>query len=166
MKQEKIIIGQIGAPHGVKGEVRVVPQTDFPERFERLTSVYLGDDKKLEIKSVRYHKQFVILKFAGIDDRDQVEALKNKLLKIERKDLMPLPNGHYYIFDILGLEVHDLTGNRLGKINDVLHTGSNDVYVIEREAEQPLLIPALKKVVREIDFAAGKMTVELQEEWE
>ncbi len=143
-----------------------MPQTDFPERFERLKSVYLGDDKKLEIQSVRYHKQFVILKFAGLDDRDQVEALKNKLLKIERKDLMPLPNGHYYIFDIIGLEVHDLAGNRLGKINDVLHTGSNDVYVIEREAEQPLLIPALKKVVRDIDFAAGKMTVELQEEWE
>ena len=101
MKEAKIIVGQVGAPHGVKGEVRVIPQTDFPERFERLQHVFLGDEQKLAIQSVRYHKQFVILKFAGLDDRNQVEPLKNKLLKIERKDLMPLPNGHYYIFDII-----------------------------------------------------------------
>ncbi len=166
MKKERIIVGQIGAPHGVKGEVRVTPQTDFPERFERLKTVYVGEGATLTISRVRYHKQFVILKFDGLDDRDQVELLKNKLISIDKKDLMPLPDGRYYIFDIVGLEVYDLTGVRLGKIKEVLHTGSNDVYVVEREAEQPLLIPALKQVVHKIDLPAGRMMVELQEEWD
>ncbi|WP_346354504.1 ribosome maturation factor RimM [Azotosporobacter soli] len=166
MKKERIIVGQIGAPHGVKGEVRVTPQTDFPERFERLKTVYVGEGSTLTISRVRYHKQFVILKFDGLDDRDQVELLKNKLISIDKKDLMPLPDGRYYIFDIVGLEVYDLSGARLGKISEVLHTGSNDVYVVEREAEQPLLVPALKQVVHKIDLSAGRMTVELQEEWD
>lgn len=166
MKQQRIIVGQIGAPHGVRGEVRVAPQTDFPDRFELLKTVYVGDGTVLKISRVRYHKQFVILKFEGLDDRNQVEPLKNKLLSIDRKDLMPLPEGHHYIFEIVGLEVYDLAGNRLGKVNEVLHTGSNDVYVVERDGEQPLLIPALKQVVHQIDVPGGRITVELQEEWD
>ena len=132
-----IVIGKIGAPQGVRGEVRLIPLTDFPERFKTLKTALFDDGTRLEIESVRYHQQFVLLKFKGLDDRNAIEPLKNKLLQIERKDLIPLPEGHYHIFDIIGLSVYNEQDEYLGKISDVLQTGSNDVYVVEQKEKQP-----------------------------
>lgn len=166
MSNNKIAIGKIIAPQGVRGEVRLMPLTEFPERFKKLKIALFDDGTSLKVESVRYHQQVVLLKFVGLDDRNAIEHLRNKLIVIERKDLIPLPEGHYHIFDIVGLMVYNESDECLGKITDLLQTGSNDVYVVEQKDKQPLLIPALKTVVRQIDLAAGKMIVKLQEEWE
>lgn len=160
-----IVIGRIGAPHGVRGEVRIVPLTDFPDRFKGLTAVFLEGRRKLEITSVKDNKQFILLKFKGIDDRDAAEPLKGKLLEVPRSAAPPLLAGEYYSFDIIGLEVYDENDALLGTIKEILKTGSNDVYVVEKDAAQ-ILVPALKKVVTNIDLDAGKMRVVLQEEME
>ena len=166
MTDNMIVIGKIIAPQGVRGEVRVMPLTDFPERFRELKIAQLNDGTSLPIESVRYHQQFVLLKFRGLDSRNDIEHLRGKLIVIEHKDLVPLPNGHYYIFDIIGLSVYNEQEEYLGKVTDVLETGSNDVYIVEQKDKQPLLIPGLKTVVLQIDIAGGKMIVKLQEEWE
>lgn len=166
MSDKMIKIGQIVAPQGVRGEVRVLPLTDFPERFKSLKVARLDDGTSLQVESVRYHQQFVLVKFVGLDNRNLVEHLRNKLIEIERKDLMPLPEGHYHVFDIIGLSVYNEQDEFLGKISDILQTGSNDVYMVEQQDKQPLLIPGLKSVVLKIDIPGGKMIVKLQEEWE
>ncbi|MDT8901258.1 ribosome maturation factor RimM [Anaeroselena agilis] len=161
-----ITIGKAVAPHGVRGDVRVIPLTDFPDRFLTMKEVRLEDGRVLAVESAKFHKQFVILKFRGLDDRDAVDNLRGKLLVVNREELVKLPEGHYYIFDIVGLKVYDETGACLGTVTDVISTGSNDVYIAEQEGKKPLLIPALKDVVREIDVPGGRMTVRLQEEWD
>lgn len=166
MNDDMIVIGKIIAPQGVRGEVRVMPLTDFPERFRKLKTARLDDGTSLPVESVRYHQQFVLLKFREMNDRNAIEHLRGKLIQVERKDAVPLPAGHYYIFDIIGLEVFTEEEEYLGNVTDVLETGSNDVYVVEQQDKKPLLIPALKTVVLKIDIAGGKMIVNLQEEWE
>ncbi|MDR3589671.1 MAG: ribosome maturation factor RimM [Negativicutes bacterium] len=161
-----IIIGKIVAPHGVRGDIRVIPLTDFPSRFHRLTQVVLDDGKALTVKDVRTYQQQILLKFEGLDDRTAVEPLKGKLIKITKDQLVKLPEGHYFIFDIIGLSVFDDSGAFLGVVTDVLATGSNDVYIAEREGAKPLLIPAIKDVVKDIDVPGGRMIVTIQEEWE
>lgn len=166
MSDKMIVIGKITGPQGVRGEVRVMPLTEFPERFKTLKTALLDNGQCLPVESVRYHQQFVLLKFAGFDDRNSIEHLRNALIRIERKDLMPLPEGHYHVFDIIGLAVYNEEEEFLGKISDILQTGSNDVYVVEQQNKQPLLIPGLKSVVLHVDIPGGKMIVKLQEEWE
>ena len=159
---KKVVIGKISAPHGVRGEVRIVPLTDFPERFENLKTVFLEDDSKMELESVKFSNKFIIAKFKNINSRNYIEILNGKLLMLNRSDIPSLPEGEYYNFDIIGLEVIDDKGSKLGKITEVLKTGSNDVYVVE--GKKQLLVPALKKVVKEINLVDGFMKVELLEE--
>jgi 16S rRNA processing protein RimM len=161
-----IIIGKIVAPHGVRGDVRVVPLTDFPERFYALKTAVLESGAVLTLEGCRENKQFFLLKFKGYDDRTAVEPLRGKLLHVSKQDAVKLPEGHYFVFDIIGLAVEDDTGAALGTVTEVLSTGSNDVYVVEQEGLKPLLIPALKSVVQTIDVPGGRMVVKLQEEWE
>lgn len=158
-----ITIGKVGAPHGVRGEVRIIPLTDFPNRFEKLKNVIIDDLKSLTISNVRYHNQFIIAKFDNFDTKESAASLNGKLLKVERKDVPPLAPGEYYSFDIIGLNVQNENGTDLGKIVEILKTGSNDVYIVEQNKNR-LLIPALKSVVLKIDIEQGFMLVKLQEE--
>ena len=159
---KKVVIGKISAPHGVRGEVRIVPLTDFPERFENLKTIFLEDDSKMELESVKFSNKFIIAKFKNINSRNDIEIFNGKLLMLNRSDIPSLPEGEYYNFDIIGLEVIDDKGSKLGKITEVLKTGSNDVYVVE--GKKQILVPALKKVVKEINLVDGFMKVELLEE--
>lgn len=160
----RIVIGKIGAPHGVRGEMRVVPLTDFPERFQELEQVYVGDDL-MQVEDCWYHKQFVIMKLKECQHREAAAELTGQLLYVDRSQAMPLEEGEYYTFDIIGLDVFDLEGSSLGHITEVLKTGSNDVYVASRKGQaQQILIPALKSVVKKIDLAEGRMVVDLPEE--
>ena len=159
---KKVVIGKISAPHGVRGEVRIVPLTDFPERFENLKTVFLEDDSKMELESVKFSNKFIIAKFKNINSRNDIEIFNGKLLMLNRSDIPSLPEGEYYNFDIIGLEVIDNKGSKLGKITEVLKTGSNDVYVVD--GKKQILVPALKKVVKEINLTDGFMKVELLEE--
>ena len=159
---KKVVIGKISAPHGVRGEVRIVPLTDFPERFENLKTVFLEDDSKMELESVKFSNKFIIAKFKNINSRNDIEIFNGKLLMLNCSVLLSLFDGEYYNFDIIGLEVIDDKGSKLGKITEVLKTGSNDVYVVE--GKKQILVPALKKVVKEINLVDGFMKVELLEE--
>ena len=156
---KKVVIGKISAPHGVRGEVRIVPLTDFPERFENLKTVFLEDDSKMELESVKFSNKFIIAKFKNINSRNDIEIFNGKLLMLNRSDIPSLPEGEYYNFDIIGLEVIDNKGSKLGKITEVLKTGSNDVYVVD--GKKQILVPALKKVVKEINLTDGFIKVEL-----
>lgn len=163
-KDQYITIGKIVNTQGHRGEVRVMPLTDFPERFTDMKSVLVKTGDRMERRAVERtyrHKKFAVLKFAGVDDMDAALELKNSLLLVTRDELTPLPEGSYYIFDLVGLEVRTVDGRPLGAIADVIQTGANDVYVVENPGRKQLLIPALKQVVRQIDLAAGNMVVEL-----
>lgn len=165
---KRVKIGKIIAPHGIRGEFRVLPLTDFPERFKTLTDAFLGDGRPVIVESARPHKQFFLLKLKGVDTPEAVAALRGMTLEVDRAAVAPLPPGHYYVFDLVGLQVFDEQGDLLGIIADVLATGSNDVYVVEQKhpvnsKQQQLLIPALKSVVLEINIADKKMVVRLPE---
>lgn len=162
--ENRVVIGKLGAPHGVRGELRVIPLTDFPERFLELEHVYVGDEL-MDVEDAWYHKQFVIIKFQQVPHREAAAELTGKLLYVDRAEAMPLEEGEYYTFDIIGLEVFDMEGNSLGHVTEVLKTGSNDVYVASKKGEaKQLMIPALKTVVKEINLPDGKMVVDLPEE--
>ena len=114
-----ITIGVIIAPHGVRGDLRIMPRTDFPERFMHMDACYI-DGKEYHVASARFHKQFVLASFKEIPDRNAAELFAKKEIQVRREDLVELPEGRYYIFDIIGLEVQDTKGNVLGTVTDVL----------------------------------------------
>ncbi len=155
---KKIIIGKFGAAHGVRGDIKIYPLTDFPNRFEELKKVYV-DDKEIEIISTRYQGNFIVAKIKGINAPEDAVRFTNKLIKINRCDAMPLGEGEYYAFDIVGLTVINQENTVLGEICEILKTGSNDVYVTKTKEGKQLLIPALKKVVTEINLDKGFMKV-------
>lgn len=159
---ERVIIGKILSPHGVKGEVKVQPLTDYPERFHRTKNVWLDAKKNYyEIENIREQLEIFLIKFRSVDDRDEAEKLTNSFLTIDPEQVIELPPGHFYHFQIIGLEVYDVQGACLGQIIDIIETGANDVYVVKREEKKDLLIPALKTIVREIDIRSKRMIVEL-----
>lgn len=160
--ETRITIGKIIAPHGVRGEVKVLPLTDFPERFQNMKSIWLDlQGTALDVEKVRVVNDTILVKFKGTDDRDMAEKLRNGLLQVMPDELTPLPEGHFYRFQIIGLAVFDPAGLPLGSVSDILETGANDIYVVKNGQGKELLIPALKKTVHSIDIAAGRMVVEI-----
>lgn len=157
--EELITIGIIVAPHGVRGDVRIIPQTDFPERFMEMDVCYICG-QEYHITSAKFHKQFILATFKELPDRTAVERLGKQEIQVPRSQLVPLPEGRYYIFEIEGLSVFDKEGNDLGIVKEVLQPGANDVYVVAKEGEPDLLLPALKTVILSIDLKAGKMIVD------
>lgn len=162
MEEIKFIsIGKIVGISGNKGEVKVEILTDFPERFKNLKKVYIEKNKEmseLEIENVNYRDNSVIIKFAGIENIKMAKKLLNSYLKIETKDLVKLKEGQYYYFQIIGLNVETLEGKKIGKITEIIKTGSNDVYVVSQNGKE-ILIPAIKEVVKEIDLENKIMKV-------
>jgi len=128
-----IKVGQILTTHGHKGEVKVMPLTDNPKRFEKLEYIYLkmpDGYNKVHIDNVRYFKNAVILKLNEIKDMNAAEDLRNVYLCISQEQLVVLPPDHYFIFQVIGLEVYE-DESFLGEVKDVIQTGSNDVYVVK-----------------------------------
>ena len=152
-------IGQIVAPHGVRGDVRIYPDTDFPKRFLKMKYGYING-KKYEVESARLHKRVVLMKFVGVDDRNAAELLVKKDLQVPREDLVPLQKGQHYIYDILGSAVYDLQDHELGKLTDVLRTGSNDVYVVTADDGKETLLAAIPDVIKSIDEGEKKIVVD------
>lgn len=159
-------VGIITSTHGLKGEVKVFPTTDDPDRFKRLKEVLLdtGREKRpLEIEGVKFFKQFVILKFKGIDDISAVEKYRQKGLYVTRENAVRLGRNEYFIADLIGLSVIDEEDAPVGVLKDVLETGANDVYVIEMIDGRELLLPAIKQCVLDVDMEAGRMKVHILE---
>ena len=157
-------VGKIVNTHGLRGEVKAVPWTDYPEVFEDIEYVYVkrgGDEKKLTIVNVRYQKNNLILKIDGVDDIDEAQKYKNLIMYAPREMLGPLPEGVHYIADLIGLEVVTDDGRSMGTIADVFNTGSNDIYEVKREGKKNMLLPVIDEVVLDVDTDLRKVTVRM-----
>lgn len=162
---EKLLqVGAITSTHGVRGEVKIFPTTDDPARFKKLKKVILDDGRQqleMEIASVKFFKNMVILKFKGIDDINDVEKYRKATLWVTREDAVPLEEDEYYIADLIGMNVVSDEGEQLGRITDVLQTGANDVYVISRPDTPDLLVPAIRDCIKTVDLEEGRMVIHL-----
>lgn len=172
MKEAKwIVIGEIVTTQGNRGEVKIIPHTDFPERFSTMESVRLFNPNAKDsfetygLESARVHKEAIILKLQDVDSISEAKKLVKMLIKVGEDELMPLPAGQYYIYQLLGLECHTTSGVKLGVITDVLQTGANDVYVLKPAPGvtelKEILIPVIPDVVLDIRPAEGFVLVEL-----
>ena len=158
---EKIKIGQIVNAVGLKGEVKVYNYSDSQERYYDLQTVYL-DDETYEIEKVRFQQHLVILKFKGVDDRNAAEALKGKYLNITEADLKELPEGTYYIRDLIGVLVVLESGEVLGTLTNVLQNFAQDLYEIDVNGKK-VLLPAVNEFVLDVDLESRRVTVRLPE---
>ncbi len=163
MEQQYITIGEITAPYGYHGDLRVRPLTDFPQRFKSLGRVFVNKAGQLLERAVErtaVQQGQIVLKLAGIDSPEQVKQFRGSLLQVPREELWPLEEGAYYQFEIIGLRVVTVDGQALGEISEILTTGGNDVYVVRDGTGQECLVPALRTIVREIDTSAGRMVID------
>ena len=151
-------IGQIVNTHGLRGDLKVMPWCDDPEVFHELAYVLI-DGQEFEIQKSSIHKNMVLLKLEGIDHINDAEGYRNKVLTVPREELGELPEGTYYICDLLGCEVETVEGRFLGKICDIIKTGSNDVYVVEDESRKQVLIPVIDEVICSVDIEAKRIVI-------
>lgn len=158
-----IAIGEVQSPHGVRGDFHVRILTDFPKRFKQLRRVYVGEDHRpYEVQRARVGAETALLKLAGIDSPEAARGLLHLLIYVPVAEAVPLGKDEYYWYQIIGLEVWTTDGRYLGKIRDILETGSNDVYVVEGPQGE-VLVPAIEDVVSSVDLERGRMTVVLME---
>ena len=164
--EDLLQVGIITSTHGVRGEVKVYPTTDDPRRFRRLKEVVLDTGREklnLEIEGVKFFKQFVILKFKGLDNINDIEKYRQKSLYVTRKNAVRLQRDEYFIADLIGLKVQDEDGTELGTVKDVIETGANDVYEVEMADGRSLLWPAIKQCILNVDVENGTMQVHVLE---
>lgn len=159
-------VGVISSTHGVRGEVKVFPTTDDMKRFKKLKEVILdtGREKKtLEIESVKFFKQLVILKFRGIDNINDIEKYKGKNLFVDREHAVRLRKDEYFIADMIGMRVTTDKGEDFGTLKEVIETGANDVYIIDTKEHGEVLVPAIKQCILDVDIEQGMMRIHLLE---
>lgn len=162
--EQLLQVGVISSTHGIRGEVKVFPTTDDPDRFRKLKQVILDtgrEQKDLEIEGVKFFKQFVILKFKGIDNINDIEKYKGKSLYVTREHAVKLKKDEYFIADLIDMQVELENGTAFGVLTDVMQTGANDVYCIRTEEHGEVLIPAIKDCILDVDVEAGKMKIHL-----
>ncbi|MBE3552993.1 MAG: ribosome maturation factor RimM [Kyrpidia tusciae] len=161
-------VGVVVGTHGLRGEVRIFPRTDFPEvRFRQGSVLWLdggtGPAMELRVERARKHKNVFIVQFAGFHSIQAVEPWKGRELKVPESALMPLPEGRYYIHQLVGCRVVDEHGRWLGELSEVLQPGANDVYVVRRPGAKDLLVPAIPSVVKRVSVEDRLMVVSLPE---
>ena len=164
--EEYFEIGQIVNTSGLKGILKIKPFTDDIKKFSNLKTIYIktkNDLTEFKIEQVRYVKNMVMLKLAGIDTVEEAEKYRNLYIKILRDQEEELEEGSYYVVDILGCKVNTDANQELGKIVDVFQTGSNDVYVVKDEQGKQILLPAIKQVIKNVDIKNKIITVHLLE---
>lgn len=157
-----IVIGEITKPHGVRGEVRVKPHTDEPDRFSWLEQVYVGADnpRPMAVEQARVHQGMVLLKLTAVSDRLSAESLRGEWLLVPEEEALPLEAGEYFLFQLEGLTVLTTDGETLGTLTSVIETGANNVFVVQGDRGE-LLLPDIADVIQEIDFDNGRMHVTL-----
>lgn len=157
-------LGQIVNVKGLKGEVKVNSFTDDNTKFERISKVFVKQKNTLteyEIEKVGYNKNQIIIKFKNIDTIEEAEKLRNSYIIVDREIFGELPEGVYYIADLIGLDVYTESNEYLGKVDDIFQTGSNDVYVVKDEKGKEKLLPGIDEVIKKIDLKENKITVNL-----
>lgn len=163
---QELQVGVITQTHGIRGEVKVFPTTDDVNRFKKLKEIILDTGKErlnMEIESVKFFKQYAIIKFKGYDSINDIEKYKNGKLLVTREKAVKLKKDEYFIADLIGLKVVTDEGEDFGILKDVLTTGANDVYVVAREDQSEVLLPAIKECVLRVDMEQGNMTVHIMD---
>jgi 16S rRNA processing protein RimM len=155
-----LTVGRVTAPFGVAGEVRVVTDTDFPERLADRPLFVGPDHRPMAVQRARQHGREMLLKLAGVDTVEAAEALRGAELSIAIADAAPLPPGRYYFHQIVGLQVFTIGGEHYGEVREVLSRPANDIYVVDHAGNE-VLVPAIADVVKDIDVAAGRMVIEV-----
>ena len=169
MNPEYLLLGEVLRPHGVRGELRIRLMTDYPERIAKLPTVYLADNpeprkvKPYSVQGMRMNGEFGLLKLREIEDRDAADRLRGLFLLIDLPHAVPLEEGEFYLYQLIGLKAQTEDGEPLGTLTEVLETGANDVYVVESPRYGEILIPVIDGTILKTDIAAGILTVHLPE---
>lgn len=162
--EDVLQVAIISSTHGIRGEVKVFPTTDDKNRFKKLKQVILDTEKEkltLSVESVKFFKQFVILKFKEFNNINDIECYKGKSLYVTRENAVPLKKDEYFIADLIGMKVMDEEGRRFGVLKEVLITGANDVYIITCPDGSEVLLPAIKECILSVDTEERVMKVHL-----
>lgn len=162
--EDLLQVGVISSTHGIRGEVKVFPTTDDNKRFKKLKQVILDtgrEKRELTVEGVKFFKQFVILKFKGIDNINDIEQYRGKSLYVTRENAVRLEKDEYFIADLIGIKVIDEEDNPFGILKDVLSTGANDVYIVERADGTEVLLPAIKECILSVEPEEGIMKIHL-----
>jgi 16S rRNA processing protein RimM len=157
-----IAVGEIVGVFGIRGEVKVLPQTDFPDRFAQTPTLYLGDSRApCAVQSARQHQRIVLLKLDGIDDATAAERLRGLTLWIPEAERMPLADGQFYLHDVVGLKVMHVNGRPLGEVVDFITGSGNDLFVVRATSGgREVLLPAVHEFIRELDLLGGVLRVD------
>lgn len=159
--QDWVAVGEVAGAFGIAGELKISPLTDFPERFERTPTLYVGEKRTpYHVLAARSHKQHILLRLEEIADLDAAERLRGATLWIPADQLVTLPQDLFYVHDLIGMRVQHVNGDDLGTVADVLGTPGNDLFVIHTPAGREVLLPAVKAFIPSIDRDARLITVD------
>ncbi len=164
-KKEWVALSKLVKAHGIRGEVRGVLLTDVLENFQARATIRWRrgrEVQELEIEGIRPHGALLLFKFRGVNDRDAAQELVGGFLEIPLEELVPLPPGEYYWYQLLGLKVYTEEGEYLGVLEEIMETAGHDVYVV-RKAGEEILLPAIREVVKAVLLEEGRMVVRLLE---
>lgn len=162
-----LLIGQFLRPHGIQGELKMRLLTSYPERLVHLKTIYLSRDPEdpkpasRAVKHIRFHHQYALVTLNDVSDRIQADGLRECFVMVPIEEAVPLEEGEYYLFQVIGLQVQTVAGEELGPITEVLQTGANDVYVVESPQHGEILIPVTPETVISTDLEAGILIVNL-----
>ncbi len=161
-ESEWVTVGQIVGAFGVHGEIKVDPFTSFPDRFAATETLYAGArHTPYTVLGAHRHKQHVLLQLADVHDMDAAERLRGQTLYIPSAEIHELPEGQFYLHDVIGLQVHSVDGRHLGSVKDIVQTGGADLFVVESiGSNREMLLPAVREFIKSVDVAAGVMTVD------
>ena len=157
-----IAVGEIVGAFGIRGEVKVLPQTDFPDRFAHTPTLYLGDAHAPHtVQSARQHQRIVLLKLDGVDDATTAQRLHGLTLWIPEAERMPLSDDQFYLHDVVGLKVVHIDGQPLGEVVDFITGSGNDLFVVRATpGGREVLLPAVREFIRELDIPGGVLRID------
>lgn len=159
--EEWVVVGEFVGPFGIHGEVKLRPLTDFPERFERTATIYVGEKHTpYHVEQAHMHKQLVLLRLAGVASVDAAEQLRGEQVWIPASELTPLQEDQFYLHDVVGLRVQHVNGQPLGVVTDIVSTGASELFVIRDPLDKEVLLPVVKPFVKQIDLAQGVILVD------
>jgi 16S rRNA processing protein RimM len=160
MTDDWMLVGRVAGPFGVRGEIKIDPLTDFPDRFRQLESLHIGPDHDhYAIQHSRKHHGQILVSLVGVDSPEAVRELRGAEIYVPRSEAVPLPAGHFYLEDVLGLAVRTTDGAEVGTVTDVLKTGSNEVFVVGT-GKEAVLIPVIKDAVSELNLDERRVVIE------
>ena len=155
-----VVIGHVTGSWGLRGDVKVQPQTDFPERFSAGSGLHV-DGRRETVVSARPYRGGYVIRLTGVTDRTAADSMRGALLTVPEDEIAPLPEDSYYHFQLIDMRVFSDEGESLGVIVEILDTSANDVYVVRDGTGAEVLIPAIRETVLDVDVDGGRMTVHL-----